>query len=154
MPLFEYAAACRERLGKEPTYAHRLDGLVLRDEYVDVIAYFDRLEKKRPIEVRKTGISLWAERTDCAYSDAPCPRLPENVPGDMSRQLYIYPNGDYGLCGYDDAQCEFVLGNVFDHSIREVWNGPKMLEYMERIRKRTPENHPPCCVNPIACKMQ
>jgi MoaA/NifB/PqqE/SkfB family radical SAM enzyme len=160
MPLYRYRQTCRERLNKEPTYFGRVDvqspGLclkALRNEYVEMCEYFRNTRSQFPIEVRTTGISLWAERTDCAFSDAPCPRLPENTPGDMSRQLYIYPNGNYGLCGYDDAQCEFILGNVFDHSIREVWNGPQMQEYMNRIRNRTPDDHPACCVNPEACKM-
>jgi len=153
MPLYRYRQACLDRLGKEPTYAGRLNGLELWDEWADVQKYFADLPSKLPIETRVTGISLWAERTDCAYSHTQCPRLPENVPGDMTRQLYIYPNGNYGLCGYDDAQCEFILGNVFYHSIASVWGGTMMQQCMERIRNRTPEDYPACCINPEACRM-
>lgn len=152
-PIYLYRQRCERVLSKAPTYFQRVDESLLRNEWPEVQRWVKYMPGIGPAYSRITGLSLWAERTDCAFSDSPCPRLPENDPGDMVRQLYIYPNGDYGFCGYDDGQCEFILGNVFEHSISDVWFGPKMLEYMERIRNRTPEDHPPCCVNPKACLM-
>ena len=159
LPLHVYRMFCEHILGKPPTSAASLDGLAcpeavkLRDEWRDVCEYFADNPHLHPVETRITGLSLWAERTDCEFSDYPCPRLPENKPGDMARQLYIYPNGDYGLCGYDDGQDTFILGNVFDDSIKHVWGGDKMMACMDAIRNRTPEDHPACCVNPRACVM-
>ncbi len=161
MPLYRYRAMCEAALGKPPTYLGRLDPALMRDEWSDVLQFAKGLNGPiakgltgpRPVAARVTGISLWAERTDCKFSDYPCPRLPENQPGDMLRQLYIYPDGSYGLCGYDDGQDTFLLGNVFDDSIEDVWNGDKMHDYMSQIRNRTADNHPVCCVNPRACRM-
>jgi MoaA/NifB/PqqE/SkfB family radical SAM enzyme len=153
LPLHRYRQFCETILGKPPTYFGRIDESRLRDEWADVQEYFGSMKGPRDVETRVTGLSLWAERTDCEFSDYPCPRLPENVPGDMARQLYVYPNGDYGLCGYDDGQDTFILGNVFEHSINEVWNGPTMQGYMNRVRSRTAQFHPGCCINSKACVM-
>ena len=153
MPLYRYRAMCEAALRKPPTYFSRLDPALIRDEWSAVLQFTQDLTGPRKTAARVTGISLWAERTDCEFSDSPCPRLPENQPGDMLRQLYIYPDGSYGLCGYDDGQDTFLLGNVFDDSIEDVWNGDKMRDYMGRIRNRTADSHPACCVNPRACRM-
>ena len=151
MPLYRYRSICEAVLHKAPTYFSRIDTALLIDEWTAVFQYARSLTGS--VDARVTGISLWAERTDCEFSDYPCPRLPENQPGDMLRQLYIYPDGSYGLCGYDDGQDTFLLGNVFDHSIEDVWNGEKMHGYMDQIRNCTANNHPACCVNPRACVM-
>jgi MoaA/NifB/PqqE/SkfB family radical SAM enzyme len=149
LPLYLYRRAVRQILAKEPTYFARVDQSRLRDEWPAVKAWADELG----IESRVTGLSLWGERTDCAWSDHPCPRLPENRPGDFARQLYIYPNGDYGACPYDDAQDTFLVGNVFEDSIADVWRGPRWQAVLDRIRGRTAQDHPPCCVNARACTM-
>lgn len=153
LPLYKYRQSCGHTLGKRPTYFDHLDGVELTDEWPAVQSYFASQPGVHSIETRITGLSLWAERTDCEFSDHPCPRLPECLPGDMARQLYIYPNGDYGLCGYDDGQDTFILGNVLNDRIEDVWGGDKMMGFMDAIRNRTPENHPACCVNPRACVM-
>jgi MoaA/NifB/PqqE/SkfB family radical SAM enzyme len=153
LPLYKYRQFCESILGKGPTYWERMDGVALADEWADIQKYFADQPGVHPVETRVTGLSLWAERTDCDFSDYPCPRLPENQPGDMQRQLYIYPDGTYGLCGYDDGQDTFILGNVFDDRIEDIWGGEKMLAFMDVIRNRTPERHPPCCINAKACVM-
>jgi len=153
MPLYRYRQICEAALHKPPTYFDRLDPALMRDEWSAVVRYAQGLAGPRSVAARVTGISLWAERTDCEFNDYPCPRLPEGKPGDMLRQLYVYPDGSYGLCGYDDGQDTFLLGNVFEDSIEDVWNGEKMRDYMDQIRNRTADKCPACCVNPRACRM-
>lgn len=152
-PLYQYRQLVRAALHKEPTYIERLGNMELSNEWMNVHAYCTHMKSKRPVIPRLSGLSLWAERTDCEFSDYPCPRLPENKPGTMKKQIYIYPNGNYGGCGYDDGQDTFIMGNILTHRLEDVWNGPKWLEFMDIVRNRTKDDHPACCVNPKACVM-
>lgn len=147
LPLYKYPHFCRTVLGKEPTYfPARVPEDELEDEWPAIKNWADQLG----IGNRVTGISLWAERTDCAGSiSAKCPRLPENYPGDMGRQIYIYPNGNIGLCGYDDGQDTFILGNVVDTGLEEALYGEKAKSWMNSIRHARP--YP--CIDPRACVM-
>ena len=132
-PLYLYRQAVQRILGKEPTYAGRVEA-ELRDEWADVRAWADNIG----VESRVTGLSLWAERTDCRWSDMPCPRLPENKPGDMRRQLFVYPSGNLGICGYDDQQEHLLIGNILKDRIADVWFGDRMNQQIERVRRKTP----------------
>lgn len=153
LPLYRYRDLCKKVLGKEPTYWGRLQDVELKDEWEDIQRRFGGMDGPLGVRTRQTGISLWAERIDCEFSHYPCPRLPENWPGDMSRQIYVYPNGDIGFCGYDDAQCRFILGNVLEDKMVDVWKSQKATGFMMDVRNRSNGTHPYCCVNPKACVM-
>jgi hypothetical protein len=150
-PLFRYRHFCRKVLDKEPTYFGRIDENRLTNEWPKFDQHFKGLPTKKPIRTRISGISLWAERTDCLHSAYPCPRHPEQYPGDMSRQVYIYPNGNIGLCGYDDKQDTFILGNILKDDLYDTWVSSKREEYIEKIR--TEDFLYECCVNAKACVM-
>ena len=45
----------------------------------------------------------------------------------------ITVNGDFKLCDCRDALDELVVGNVFDSSIEEIWNGDKIKQMRDRF---------------------
>lgn len=149
MPIHLYPTYCRQILGKEPTYFTKrgLDESKLRDEFEDVKAYFKTWS--HPPEVRKTGICLWAERTDCEYSEFPCPQLDSA----WQRQIYVLPNGDVMTCPYCDDQNTFILGNVLREKLADLWTSDKKKAFAEQVRNRTRGNHPAACVNALCCRM-
>lgn len=55
----------------------------------------------------------------------------------------ILHNGDLLMCVQDWARKE-VIGNVRDHTIAELWNGPRMREIRALVRERRYEEVPSC----------
>lgn len=154
-PLYLYPTYCRKILGKEPTY-FRCRGLAeaqLHDEFAELKRRVGDWGVANPVEVRRTGICLWAERTDCDYSDAKCPQLEENSTGAWGRQMYVLPDGAVMCCPYTDDQNTFILGNVLDDWMTDLWACDRKKAFADQVRNRTKSDHPAPCVNPKCCLM-
>ena len=52
--------------------------------------------------------------------------------------MCIHSNGDVGLCCMD-TESSFILGNVYDQSIQEIWNSPTLNKirdlHLKKMRK-------------------
>lgn len=152
-PLVEYPKICKKVLNKRPLYFDQrgLNKLNLVDEYKEFREYFLALPRKKDFMVRKSDICLWAERIDSKTKNSKCRQLPENE-GAFLWQCLIYPNGDVGLCCYDDGQDKFILGNILKDRLVEIWNSKKRWKLMHEIREgRFTGIYP--CTNPDACRM-
>jgi MoaA/NifB/PqqE/SkfB family radical SAM enzyme len=151
-PLYKYEEYCLKYLNKKPTYfdVNRLKE-PLEDEWETVKEYFSSIPSKRKIEFMYSGICLWGEREDVTLpsNPVPCTRLPEND-GAFDNLVLIYPNGDVGLCAYDDYQDTFILGNILKDSLADIWNGEKRQQFISSIRNgkylgKYPCSNPACC---------
>lgn len=58
-----------------------------------------------------------------------------------------------GNCPYDDAQDTFILGNVLNDRLTDLWTGEKKKAFANQVRNRTKDNHPAPCVNALCCQM-
>ncbi len=152
-PLFEYSKICQKILKKEPAYLNKNKfKKFLIDEYENFRKYFLSLPRKKDFMIRKSDVCLWAERADCKPNyKSQCRQLPENE-GAFLWQCLIYPNGDIGLCCYDDYQDKFILGNILKDRLVQVWNSKKRWQLMNDIRQGKFRGKYPC-TNPDACRM-
>ena len=61
--------------------------------------------------------------------------------------LVIYYDGEMALC-CEDINCEFDLGNVFETSIEDIWQSPKHIHLVEKLKEKR-LHHPICAMCPI-----
>ena len=159
-PLYKYPEVCKKVLHKEPTYFKykEISKGLLVDEEQEIEKYFAEMPKlnKEKFNNRNGGhinrgqMTLWAERTDCEPDlTAICRQLPEND-GAFLNQCLIYPNGDVGLCAFDDSQGSFILGNVLKDRLIDIWNSKKRWQLINDIRSHKLQGKYPC-INPKAC---
>jgi radical SAM protein with 4Fe4S-binding SPASM domain len=145
-PLFLYRECVREMLGKEPTYFDNIDESLLKNEYLDVYRFFKPLAKPNTFNFRISEICLWGERTDVK----PRVHLCSQLNGAFKNQVYIYPNGNIGLCPYDDGQNTFILGNITRDKLNEIWTSATRLETIDNIVNYQYVGTYPC-IDPVAC---
>lgn len=158
-PLYAYKEMCLRRLGKMPAHWDRIDETLLKDESASVRRFFyliPRNEKMHEalLNFRVSPICLWGEREDMKpVASSVCTQLPESN-GCFKNQIYIYPNGNIGMCAYDDGQNTFVVGNVLDsdYAVRDTWNGALRKQIIDDVRAGKYYGKYPC-TNPIACGM-
>ncbi|HTO99034.1 MAG TPA: SPASM domain-containing protein, partial [Myxococcales bacterium] len=62
----------------------------------------------------------------------------------------VLHNGDVLMCTHDWAR-EEVLGNLREHSLAELWNGPRMRANREQTREHRPPD-PACASCDRVCK--
>jgi len=58
--------------------------------------------------------------------------------------LYVFPDGDVGICPCRDFGKELVLGNIMDDCLGELWNGEKINFFRNNWRKKN--------IIPMVCK--
>lgn len=137
-----YKSVCNEVLGKDPYYWQEIMGVAI-DEYEWVK---DRFTLKSPGVISRIKTSLWAERNDPAIEPCDC---------DCQRQycfdstMYIWTDGDVGICGYDDGQDALVYGNILKTPIKRLWVSEERQVAISKVRNREIKGYP--CVNPRAC---
>lgn len=151
-PLYKYEEVCGKILNKYPLYFdHEIETFRyrLKDEESKVRHFFGSLDGR--VEFMRSGICLWGEREFCEVpkNPVPCTRLPEND-GAFENLLLIYPNGKCGMCAYSDDQDTFILGNVLEEKLKDIWNSDKRQKFITRIRNNEFVGRYPC-VNPAAC---
>lgn len=147
-PLYKYEEHCRKYLNKQHgTYFKRINKTLLQDEYSRVINYFLSMpcKDRSKLDYRLSGICLWGERTDIPYTPGVCSQLN----GAFKNQTYIYPNGDIGLCPYDDGQDTFILGNIYKDNLAEVWESERRKQFIQYIEEGKIDYYP--CINAEAC---
>jgi len=149
-PLYKYVEICRRELGKEPVYFKEDEVRhLLKNEEYETYGFIRSFGGQRDIMTRRSGVCLWAERIN-AKSDysVSCKHLPE-VEGAFTWQCLVYPNGDVGLCAYDDGQDTFVYGNIFKEALADIWNSDRKKSLIDAIRAgaytQFPCNNRKCC---------
>lgn len=140
-----YRDICRRVLNKDPYYWNEMLDSAPDDEYRAVVDRFSSLGK---VTISRINRTLWAERNDpniTPDSKEKCDRgyCFENV-------CYIWPNGDVGICGYDDEQSKLIVGSILDQGIEEIWNSERRRKTIDDVLNRRVTLYP--CINPKACK--
>lgn len=146
-PLFLYRDCVNEILNKEPTHFSGIEEQRLKNEYVDVWRFFAPHGRRPLFTYRNSEICLWGEREDVTPRVAPC----SQVDRAFKNQVYIYPNGNIGLCPYDDGQNFFVLGNILTSNIDEVWLSNERQSVIESIANGIYAGGCYPCIDPLAC---
>ena len=145
--MFIYEQSVREYLDKEPTDFYKIDKGLLKNEYLLVYTHFKSKVVKGPFNFRISEICSWGEREDAFINtETVCSQLN----GAFKNQVYIYPNGNYGLCPFDDGQDTFVFGNVATDNLAEAYVGGKRKQYIQDITDMKYAGKG-CCINPKAC---
>jgi hypothetical protein len=144
----KYYNLCQRIIGQDPIFnpftREELD--VVFDEYERIQRYFNRLNLIKPLKFMRINQSLWAERIQAEPDfNTKCPKL-----GMIKNILWICPNGDISVCGYDDRQSDLIAGNILDDSILSIWYGKKRYKILDNIKNRKYRNYP--CINPNVVK--
>lgn len=146
-PLFLYEECVETYLDKSPTDFYKIDKSLLQNEYLLVYQYFKSRVVNGPFNFRISEICLWGERDDVFMdTETPCSQLN----GAFKNQVYIYPNGNYGLCPFDDGQDTFIFGNVTTHNLAEAYTGETRKKFIQDIADMKYAGRG-CCINPKAC---
>lgn len=137
-----YKDACQNVLGVTPMHWRDALDYARENEYWDVKKRFEGADS-----VNRIALSLWAERMNPAIKALPTEPCMRQYCFDST--IYIWTDGDVGICGYDDGQDTFIYGNIMMDSIKELWNGPNRQKCIARVKSREVKGYP--CVNPKAC---
>lgn len=141
--LAKYFERCQVLLGKNPLYnpfnTAEIDRL--KNEYDDIKKYFGN-----KCEYMEIIPSLWAERKQALKNEKVCPKI--NL---FNNIIWIHPDGNVSLCGYDDRQCDLTVGNIFENNLLEIWNSERRKELIRKIQNREIKEYP--CINPLCCSM-
>jgi len=63
---------------------------------------------------------------------------------ELYRRMHILADGNVGACICTDIESEIKIGNVYESSLEEIWNGQKLKEYRSNW---TQGKIPDCCVS-------
>lgn len=146
-----YYHKCHTILGKPPFHGPFAPAEVdaMDDELEAMQRHFGHLHcNLARLTVTRINQSLWAEREDPATPadlDGTCPKL--KLFNDV---MWICPNGDVNLCGYDDEQCNLTIGNVLNQHIADIWHSAKRQQLLDLVANRQ-ITHRIC--NPRCCQM-
>jgi MoaA/NifB/PqqE/SkfB family radical SAM enzyme len=147
----QYFKKCNHYLGLSPIYnPFTVDELSQMGDEFDIIQDFiHSFPTRKPPKFYRINQSLWAERERSdlpELPDMPCPKT-----GTFRRIIWICPNGDIDVCGYDDEQCRFVAGNIMEKPIAEIWTSPEREAIIHKLETRGHKSYP--CRNPQCCKL-
>lgn len=142
-----YYKRCWKILEKRPERDFFTDDQL--DNYANeagkIRTYFEPFSKV-PIDICEIGHSLWGERrTATPDYDYMCPKVSV-----ISHVTWICPNGDVSVCCYDDTQSKFIVGNILDDHILDIWNSDKRLKIVENIKNKAYNGTAPC-TSPRCC---
>jgi hypothetical protein len=137
-----YFNKCRNVLGVDPIYWSPLLYDAPEDEFIQVQKRFKGAQKFSRITQ-----SLWAERHNPALKAEPDLQCGRTYCFDTV--LYIWTDGDVGLCGYDDGQDALIYGNILKESIPELWNCDAKQKRIDMVKNREIKGYP--CINPKCC---
>lgn len=139
-----YRDNCRKILNKEPYYWNEVLDTAPDDEFENVKSRFWN-GKVKFNDIKRT---FWAERNDPNIKPNPSAQCDRNYC--FQNVLYIWPNGDVGVCGYDDEQSELIVGSVMNQNIEEIWNSQRRKNTIDDILNRRITGYP--CIDPTMCK--
>lgn len=137
-----YKENCKKVLGKEPCFWDPVMDTA-KDEFEDVKKHFSNITGK----VNRIKMSLWEERNDPHIKPEPdiqCGRM-----YCFDSTCYVWPNGDVGICGYDDGQDTLIYGNIMNNTISELWQSESKKAVVRKVQNREIKGYP--CINPKAC---
>lgn len=66
--------------------------------------------------------------------------------------VVILPNGDVTICEELYRIPEFILGNISNSTLREIWNGEKALSLYNDPLKNRMKGQCSCCEDYISCR--
>jgi len=75
---------------------------------------------------------------------ASCPKIQV-----IEKVIWILPNGNCTACCYDDRQDAFVVGNIHNEHLLDIFYGDKRKDIIEKIKHRFYKDYP--CTNPLCC---
>lgn len=140
-----YFDLCNIVIGKRPLFwpFENEDFESFKDEYQNLQNRF----QSNGVIVNKINQSLWAERTQATPDHgAQCPKLPI-----FKKVIWICPNGDVSVCGYDDKQSDMICGNIIEEHMLDIWHGERRKEILTQIQRREIIKYP--CISPACCNM-
>lgn len=147
----DYYNRCKAVIGKRPIRDRFTDDELnqVRNEQIGIYSYFsDHCKNVELLAMAKINHCTWGERyrNDIEHnSDYPCPKIKV-----IEQVCWIYPNGNIGMCCYEDRQLpEFSLGNIKDQHILEIFYGEKRRQVIENIKNNVYKDYP--CNNPRLC---
>lgn len=144
----KYYKKCISWLGKRPKRDFFTDDelKVVPDEAGNIKQYFQRYSNV-PITVCTIGHSLWGERLYAAKdTKTPCPKF--NV---ISKVTWVCPDGSLETCCYSDRQRDFVVGNIMNSHILDLFYSDERKEILRKIKNREITDYP--CIDPKCCSM-
>jgi len=149
----EYYRKCRTVLDKPPFHGPFSEAEVaaIPDEYEAIREHFGGIVTTKEVAFCRINQSLWAEREDPRTPSDPHTPCPKMTGGILERVVWICPNGDVSVCGYDDAQDTFIAGNVLQEHLLAIWNGERRRDLLQGIRERRHKDYP--CNNPRCCRL-
>jgi hypothetical protein len=138
----DYYNKCRNVLGIDPVYWDSLLFDAPNDEFEAIQKRFAGASMFEKIKQ-----SLWAERHNPNLKKEPDLKCGREYCFDSI--LYIWTDGDVGICGYDDGQDALIYGNIMKESIRELWHSKEKQNRIDMVHNRELKGYP--CVNPKCC---
>ena len=141
-----YYERCQNVIGKRPLRDHFTDEelVEVKDEFSDIESRFKPLAKTN-LQACRVNPCLWGERTQAPKDEsAPCPKIQV-----IEQVIWILPNGDCTACCYDDNQNQFIVGNIHEKHLIDIYNSPERKEFIEGIKARKYTDYP--CTNPRCC---
>lgn len=146
--IHSYKRKCKEILNIDrPIHWRDCFDSAPKDEYDDIMKFFNMPRTSSMLSFSRITHSLWAERSS--------PAIVADTTMQCGRQycfdqvMYIWPNGNVGICGYDDGQDTLIYGNVMNTPLIDLWNSPERQAAIEKVRTRAITTYP--CINPRAC---
>lgn len=141
-----YYAKCDRILGRLPFH-----GPFSAEEAGQLPCEYSAIARRFPGAVfTRINQSLWAERENPLVlpdPDGTCPKLTA-----IDQTCWVCPDGRIDVCGYDDGQDAFTIGNVLGDHLADIWNSAERLALIEKIRSRVlQKDRWPC--NPRCCRM-
>ena len=141
-----YYERCKKMLGRRPARDYFTDEelALIPDEFENIKHRIDLLNRG-PLSFCKINPCLWGERRQAPRDEnAPCPKI--NV---IEKVIWVLPNGDCTACCYDDSQDAFIVGNIHETHLLDIFYGDRRREIIENIKKRAYKDYP--CTNPRCC---
>lgn len=151
----DYYNRCKAVIGQRPIRDRFTDREleIVTNEQNGIREYFMQdIKNPELLAMARINHGLWGERyrNDIQHNPLyPCPKIKV-----IEQVCWIYPNGNIGMCCYEDKQSpEFSLGNIQENHILDIFYSEKRLAIVEKLKNLQNENpfseYP--CNNPRLC---
>jgi hypothetical protein len=149
--IVDYYNRCKVVIGTRPVRDRFTDEELelVPDEIQEIQQYIKaHMIKPELLAMAKINHGLWGERyrNDIEHNaNYPCPKIQV-----IEKVCWIYPNGNIGMCCYEDRQShEYSLGNIQSEHILDIFYGEKRRQAIENIKNNIYKDYP--CNNPRLC---
>ncbi len=149
--IVDYYNRCKAVFGDRPI-RDRFNDIELsqiKNEQNEIREYFiNDMHNPELLSMARINHGLWGERyrDDIEHNPFyPCPKIKV-----IEQVCWIYPNGNIGMCCYEDRQTEgFSLGNIQNEHILDIFYGEKRRQAIENIKNNVYKDYP--CNDPRLC---